>query len=92
MAQTIISMREFKENVDHYLRQVQAGKTLIVAEDGKAIARVVPREPLAVRSRTRKIVQAGLLAPTGRRLGPRPPVARTRVKRTIADWLVPDQK
>ncbi len=92
MAQTIITIREFKENLDYYLRQVQAGKTFIIAADGKSIARIVPKQPLAVHSRTREIVQAGLLARSGRRLGPRPRVARTRVKRTIADWLVKDKK
>ncbi len=85
-------MREFEENLDRYLRQVHAGKTLIIAEDGKTIARIVPTQALAVHSRTREIVQAGLLARTGRRLGPRPRVARTRVRRTIADWLVKDKK
>ncbi len=92
MAQTIITMRELKENLERYLRQVQTGKTLIIAEDGKTIARVVPKQPLAVHSRTREIVQAGLLARTGRRLGPRPKVARARVKRGIAEWLVKDQE
>ncbi len=92
MAQTIITIREFKENLDQYLRQVQAGKTLIIAEDGKTIARVVPKQALAVRSRTREIVQAGLLARTGRRLGPRPRIARRRVRSTVADWSVKDKK
>ncbi len=92
MAQTIITLREFKENLDRYVRQVQTGKTLIIAEDGKTIARIVPKQVFAVHSRTREIVQAGLLARTGRRLGPRPRVARTRVRRTIADWLVKDEK
>ncbi len=92
MAQTIITLREFKENLDRYLRQVQTGKTFIIADDGKTVARVVPKQPLAVHSRTREIVQAGLLARTGRRLGPRPKVARARVRRTIAEWLVKDSK
>lgn len=92
MAQTIITLRQFKEHLDGYLRQVQTGKTLIIAVDGKTIARIVPKQPLAVHLRTREIVQAGLLARTGRRLGPRPKVARARAGRTLATWSLEDKK
>jgi prevent-host-death family protein len=91
MAQTMVGIRELKARLSAYMQQVKAGATVVITERGKPIGRIVPLSPSA-ETRVHELVQAGLMAWSGRRLTPLAPVARTRGRHTVADLLLEDRE
>lgn len=90
MTQTTVGIRELKVRLSSYLRQIKGGATLVITERGKPIGRIVPASP-SVEARVQELIQAGLVAWSGRKLSPMTPVARTRGSRTVADLLFEDR-
>ena len=91
MSETHVGIRELKASLSSYLRRVKAGATLVVTERGKPVGRIVPvRESLE--ERVRDLVEAEVVAWSGRRLEPIQPVARVRGPRTVADLLLEDRE
>jgi prevent-host-death family protein len=91
MSDTRVGIRELKAGLSSYLRRVKAGNTLVVTERGKPVGRIVPaRESLE--ERVRDLVEAEVVAWSGRRLGPIQPVARVRGQRTVAHLLLEDRE
>jgi len=91
MTQTTVGIRELKARLSSYLRKVKNGATLTITERGKPIGRIVPISPL-VEIRMQELIEAGLAAWSGRKLTPRPPVARTQGERTAAELLLEDRE
>jgi len=91
MTQTTVGIRDLKARLSSYMRQVKDGATLVITERGKPIGRIVPVS-LSVETRLRELIQAGLVAWSGRKLMPMDPVARTRGRRTVADLLLEDRE
>ena len=91
MTQTIVGIRALKTQLSAYMQQVKAGATVVITERGRPIGRIVPLSP-SVETRVQELVQAGLMAWSGRKLAPLAPVARTRGKRTVADLLLEDRE
>jgi len=91
MTQATVGIRELKARLNSYLRQVKDGTTLVITERGKPIGRIVPVSA-SVETRLRELIQAGLVAWSGRKLTPMDPVARTRGSRTVADLLLEDRE
>ena len=91
MTQTTVGIRDLKARLSSYMRQVKDGATLVITERGKPIGRIVPVR-LSVEIRLRELIQAGLVAWSGRKLMPMDPVARTRGRRTVADLLLEDRE
>ena len=87
MTQTMVGIRELKARLSAYMWLVKAGATVVITERGKPVARIVPLSP-SVEARVRELVQAGLVAWSGRKLAPLAPVARTRGKQAVADLLL----
>jgi len=87
MAQTTVGIREFKEQSGHYLRQVKAGKTLVITERGKPVGRIVPiQAPL--QERTQALIDAGVIAWSGRKLRPARPTIRLRGPKALSDLVL----
>ena len=91
MTQTIVGIRDLKARLSAYMQQVKAGATVVITERGRPIGRIVPLSP-SVETRVQELVQAGLMAWSGRKLAPLAPVARTRGKRTVAALLLEDRE
>ena len=91
MTQTTVGIRDLKARLSSYMRQVKDGATLVITERGKPIGRIVPVSH-SVETRLRELIQAGLVAWSGRKLMPMDPVARTRGRRTVADLLLEDRE
>jgi len=87
MAETSVGVTELKARLSTYLRRVKQGGTLVITQRGKPIARILPIRS-SPEERTEELVQAGLLAWSGRRLASRHPVAVARGKETISDILL----
>ena len=60
---------ELKSRLSRYLDEVRAGEELVITDRGVPIARVVPLEGASgVEGRRRRLIRAGLLQPSRRRI------------------------
>ena len=81
-----IGIRELKATLSECIREVKAGRTLVVTERGDPVARMIP-ETASPRERLDALRRAGSVTWSGRRLRQSKPVARVRGKRTVADLV-----
>ena len=81
-----IGIRELKSTLSECVRQVKTGRTLVVTEHGRPVARMIP-ETTSLRERLEALCGAGSLAWSGRRLRRVTPVARVRGRRTVSDLV-----
>ena len=91
MSELSIGVRELKARLSEYLRQVKAGRTIVITEHGQPVGRIVP----AAQSRDEKIqamIDAGLIAWSGKKWNPPKPKARVRGKTTIADLVIENRE
>ena len=90
MAELSVGVRELKSRLSEYLRRVSAGQTVVVTDNGRPVARLVPAgESLEVRLHL--MAQAGLLQWSGRCLEPLRPLAQARGERSVADLLLDER-
>ena len=90
MSETTVGIRELKARLSHYLRRVKGGETVLITDRGQPVGRIIPTaEPL--NDRLQRMAEAGLILWSGRKLEPRPPVARARGEQTVADLLIEDR-
>jgi prevent-host-death family protein len=81
-----IGIRELKATLSECIRDVKAGRTLIVTEHGDPVARMIP-ETAPISKRLEALRKAGTVAWSGRRLRRIEPVASVRGTRTVADLV-----
>ena len=81
-----IGIRELKSKLSECVREVREGRTIVVTERGRAVARLIP-DATSVRDRLASLKTAGSIQWSGRRLARTRPVARLRGRRTIADLV-----
>ena len=81
-----IGIRELKATLSECVRQVKAGRTLVVTEHGAPVARLIP-ENASIGERLDVLRKAGTVAWSGRRLRKSTPVASARGDRTVADLV-----
>lgn len=86
-----VGIRELKSTLSECIREVKAGRTLVVTEHGAAVARMIP-EGTSVSERVEALRQAGTVAWSGRRLRRITPVARVRGNRTVAELVTENRE
>jgi prevent-host-death family protein len=86
MREKRIGIRELKSTLSECIREVKAGRTLVVTEHGAPVARMIP-EAASVRQRLEILRRSGNVAWSGRRLRRIKPVARVRSSRSVADLV-----
>lgn len=91
MREKRIGIREFKSTLSKCIREVKAGRTLIVTEHGHPVARLIP-EAASVSERLEALRKAGNVVWSGRRLRRIKPVARVRGNRTVADLVTENRE
>jgi len=91
MREKRIGIRELKSTLSECVRDVKAGRTIVVTEHGQPVARMIP-EAISIRERVEALRKAGTIAWSGRRLRPAKPVATVRGDRTVADLVVEDRE
>ena len=91
MVGTTVGIRELKARLSAYLRHVKSGGTVVILERGTPIGRIVPAD-MSVETRTQKLIEAGLVAWSGRGLPPAAPIARTRGQQQVADMVLEDRE
>lgn len=91
MTQSLVSIRELKSRLSHYLRLTRRGESVVITDRGVPIGRIVPIG-LDLDQRLAAMREAGLALWSGRKLGGRKPVAKVRGRKTVAQLLVEDRE
>ena len=91
MSQAMVSIRELKSRLSHYLRLTRSGETVVITDRGVPVGRLVPIEQ-TLEHRMEALRGAGVLRWSGRRLAPRAPAVRiVKGGKTVADLLIEDR-
>ncbi len=90
MAESVVSIRELKSRLSHYLRLVRQGESVVITDRGVPVSRLVPIEP-ELEGRIVALRSAGILQWSGRRLSPRRPVLRIPKGKSVAELIVEDR-
>ena len=91
MAEMQVGVRELKTQLSKYLRQVKAGRTIVITDHGKPVGRIVPAGQ-TLDDKLRAMVAAGLAEWSGKKLKPMKPVARVKKGHSVADLLIEDRR
>jgi prevent-host-death family protein len=86
-----VGVRDLKNRLSQYLRQVKAGQTVTITERGQPVGKIIPVTQ-SLEEKLEAMVQAGLLQWSGKKLEPMEPVAAVRGDRTVADLLIEDRE
>lgn len=90
MTCSVVTIRELRSRLSHYLRLVSQGEALTVTKRGVPIARLAP----VGRNRDQRLsamLEAGQIEWSGQKLGHREPVARVAEGFSVAELLVEDR-
>ncbi len=91
MAQPLVSIRELKSRLSHYLRLTRKGESVVITDHGVPIGRIVPMgQDLGERLATMR--ETGLVQWSGHKLRRRKPVAKLLGRKTVAQLLVEDRE
>lgn len=91
MSEVRVGVRELKSRLSEYLRQVKAGRTVVITEHGRDVGRLVPAG-LSLEHRLQGMVDAGLADWNGKRLLPAKPVAKAKKGTSVAEMLIEDRR
>jgi prevent-host-death family protein len=91
MTNLTVGVRELKSRLSEYLRQVKAGRTIVITDRGQAIGRIVPIGQ-SLEEKLEGMRQAGLIEWSGNRLKPMKPVARVRQGYSVSKLLIEDRR
>ncbi len=92
MTESVVSIRELKSRLSHYLRLARQGESVVITDRGVPVSRLVPIEP-DLEARIAALRSAGLLQWSGRRLSPHQPVLKIPAGgKTVAALIVEDRR
>ena len=88
-----VGIRELKARLSHYLRRVREGEEVVITDRGKPVGRLLPFvETEDLEARIQELCLTGRIAWSGKRPGPRKPVARMRGPGVgVSDTIVEDR-
>jgi prevent-host-death family protein len=86
-----IGIRALKSTLSECVREVRAGRTIVVTDHGQPVARIIP-EGVSLRERVEALKRAGAIAWSGRQLRPARPAGKVRGTKTVADLIVEDRE
>jgi len=91
MSEMTVGVRELKSRLSEYLRQVKAGRTIVITERGRTVGRLVPAGQ-TLEEKLEAMRQAGLIEWNGKKLKPMKPVARVKGGHSVANLLIEDRR
>lgn len=86
-----VGLRDLKDHLSEYVRQVKAGATLTITERGRPVGRMVPMRP-DLEERLQELMDSTSIAWSGKKLRPIQPPAKARGSRTVAGLLLEDRE
>ena len=90
MGQPLVSIRDLKSRLSHYLRLARNGESVVITDRGVPIGRIVPVGQ-DLDQRLAAMRESGQAQWSGRKLRTRTPVARVRGRGSVARLLVEDR-
>jgi prevent-host-death family protein len=84
MEHTHVGIRELKANISKILKQVKAGKSIVITERGKPVGRIIPEEQ-SIKARLESLAEAGLVQWSGKKLTPALPSVSNPGKQLLSD-------
>lgn len=87
----LVGIRELKSTLSECVRQVKAGRTIVITDHGQPVARIIP-EALSLRERVDHLRKTGAIAWSGRRLRRAQPAGRVHGDKTVADLIVENRE
>lgn len=91
MAELRVGIRELKARLSEYLREVKAGRSIVITERGQAVGRLVP-DNQSLDDKLLAMVKSGRADWNGKRLKPMKPAARVKKGHSVAALLVEDRR
>jgi prevent-host-death family protein len=91
MAQSLVSIRELKSRLSHYLRLTRKGESVVITDRGVPIGRIVPMGQ-DVEQRMAAMCEAGQAQWNGRKLPRRKPAAKLLRAGSVAQLVVEDRE
>ena len=58
--ETVAGVRDLKNKLSHYLREVKKGRSIMITERGKIVATIVPAQEHAAVEKLKKLARRGL--------------------------------
>ena len=90
MTQSVVSIRELKSRLSHYLRLARKGESVVITDRGVPVGRIVPIGQ-DLDQRLAAMREVGLAQWSGHKLAPRKPVAKLRGAKSVSQLLVEDR-
>ncbi len=87
MADLYVGVRELKNRLSKYLREVKKGRSIVITERGKPIGQIVPKSS-SIDDRVEMMINAGLVEWNGKKLEHVEPATINRSSRQVSDILV----
>ena len=106
MAQKTIEIQELQEQLGSHLQEVREGATLMIMDQGKPVACLVPfaeeekREAkapavstgdLSIEEKLQRLVEAGVISWSGRKPSPDIPTFQVQGPKTLSEMLLEDR-
>ena len=91
MAQALVSIRELKSRLSHYLQLTRKGDSVVITDRGVPIARIVPMGQ-DLDQRLAAMRETGQAQWSGHKLVHRKPVAKLRGPGSVAQLIVEDRE
>ena len=91
MGQSLVSIRELKSRLSHYLRLTRKGESVVITDRGVPIGRIVPIGQ-DLDQRLTAMRESGQAQWSGRKLRARAPVVKVRGRGSVAALLVEDRE
>ena len=79
-----VGVRELKDHLSSYLRQVKEGKTIEITEHGKPVCRIVPQKQ-SLEEKLEAMRKAGSIQWSGERFDPGEPVGENLGEKQLSD-------
>ncbi len=91
MPETMVGVRELEAGLSDYLRQVKSGATVVITEHGRPVGQIVPVKA-SLEERQEQLIDANLVAWSGRRLSASVAKVPLQGRKTVADLLLEDRE
>ena len=91
MAEKRVGIRELKTHLSEYIRNVEAGNTVVITDRGVDVGRIIPASGLR-EERIQNLVRSGFADWNGKKLRPGKPVAKIKPgSKTLAEIVSEDR-
>lgn len=106
MAQKTIEIQELQEQLGSHLQEIREGGTLMIMDQGKPVARIVPfkeeekrdakaptvsKDDVSIEEKLQRLVEAGVISWSGRRPSFDTPTFEIQGPKTVTEMLLEDR-